>query len=92
MKLAVEKAILEAAPEIERIEVRGISEVSKAVSKATPPEPSSSAEWVTLDRPPNFNVRKSCRCRISRASNILLCRFGDRLYAYENLCPSCGAH
>ncbi len=92
MKLAVEKAIQEAAPEIERIDV----EESIHSAKAPPDESSgstkttASGEWIVLNRMPEFNGTNLAAAELS-GTRFILCRVGETLYAYRDVCPSCGA-
>jgi Fe-S cluster biogenesis protein NfuA/nitrite reductase/ring-hydroxylating ferredoxin subunit len=90
IKLAVEKAIQEAAPEVERLQVDGLSDAAKTSLKTEPAKLSTAAEWITLDRLPELNDNDLAAAEFA-GRKILLCRIGPNLYAYENLCPSCGA-
>lgn len=85
IKLAVEGAVTELAPEIEQIEVEGVTE-SHAVTATA----SSRSEWVELagsDEPSEATLSVH---RIDGA-RVLVCRVDGRLYAYRDGCPGCGA-
>jgi Fe-S cluster biogenesis protein NfuA/nitrite reductase/ring-hydroxylating ferredoxin subunit len=90
VKLAVEKAIQEAAPEIERIEVDGTDHGAKTPSESAHPTPPTSGQWFALDGLPHFNNENLAAIEL-RGTKIILCRVGETLYAYQSLCPSCGA-
>ena len=75
MKLAIEKAIEEAAPEVIRIEVEGASPAASAASNgngaapkisqtAAPDLEINSGEWIALDQLPEFTRGKSCQHNI----------------------------
>jgi Fe-S cluster biogenesis protein NfuA/nitrite reductase/ring-hydroxylating ferredoxin subunit len=101
MKLAVEKAIAEAAPEIARVEVEGENEFVSATSlgngattkSSFPPAQSSqmaSGEWLTLAELPEFAAGDLVATELG-GIKVLVCRVGETLYAYQDSCPSCGA-
>jgi Fe-S cluster biogenesis protein NfuA/nitrite reductase/ring-hydroxylating ferredoxin subunit len=101
MKLAIEKAIEEAAPEVIRIEVEGESSSASAASNgngtAQKSDPtaeegreSNAGEWITLDKLPDFNGGNLAPTKLA-GTNILLCRIGETFYAYRDSCPSCGS-
>jgi Fe-S cluster biogenesis protein NfuA/nitrite reductase/ring-hydroxylating ferredoxin subunit len=80
VKLAVEGAIRELAPEVNRVEVEGVTE--------TTAEPT--AQWVRLEtavtpEPEELAVREVGGAR------LVLCRVGGQLYAYRDACPACDA-
>jgi Fe-S cluster biogenesis protein NfuA/nitrite reductase/ring-hydroxylating ferredoxin subunit len=101
MKLAIERAIEEAAPEVVRIEVEGASLSASTGSngngtghKSNPTvredREGNAGEWITLDKLPDFNGRNLAPTKLAGA-NILLCRIGETFYAYRDSCPSCGS-
>ena len=101
MKLAIEKAIEEAAPEVLRIEVEGASPTSTAASNGnghaleisqttTPDLAINSGRWIALDKLPEFTAGNLARTRLAGTS-IVLCRIGETFYAYQDSCPSCGS-
>jgi Fe-S cluster biogenesis protein NfuA/nitrite reductase/ring-hydroxylating ferredoxin subunit len=100
MKLAIEKAIEEAAPEIARIEVEGANESGPAtdfsngatLEKSQPPGPVSQmnpGEWIAVDPFPRFIIGDLAAMEVGGAK-IVVCRVGETLYAYQDSCPSCG--
>lgn len=101
MKLAIERAIEEAAPEVVRIEVEGASSSASAglngngtghESNPTAREDreSNAGKWITLDKLPDFSGGNLAPTKLAGAS-ILLCRIGETFYAYRDSCPSCGS-
>ena len=97
MKLAVEKAIEEAAPEVARIEVEGVSQAVASVSVASGdphngernPRDFHSAKWFVLDNLPEFAQGDLASTELG-GINILVCRLDGTFYAYRDRCPSCG--
>jgi Fe-S cluster biogenesis protein NfuA/nitrite reductase/ring-hydroxylating ferredoxin subunit len=100
MKLAIEKAIEEAAPEVARIEVEGAEQPVPATSFGNGGVPkysetraqdlqASSGEWIKLDELPDFTTGDLAVTELAGKS-VLMCRVGERLYAYQDSCPSCG--
>jgi Fe-S cluster biogenesis protein NfuA/nitrite reductase/ring-hydroxylating ferredoxin subunit len=98
LNYAIEKAILEAAPEIARIEAEEVMpDASGPLIQLQPrhgagPAPAETAppriEWMTLD--PADRPGPSGLGVVELAGlNILLCRSGNDLYAYRDRCPNC---
>jgi Fe-S cluster biogenesis protein NfuA/nitrite reductase/ring-hydroxylating ferredoxin subunit len=88
---AVEGAVLEAAPEIERIEVEGAAAVS-----ATPLIPAESllqrparAAWEPLPVAPDHAAGIVTAQQVNGARLAVL-QMDDQLYAYRDACPACG--
>ncbi len=101
MKLAIEKAIEEAAPEVVRIEVEGASPGASAASNGNGLAPKisqtaasdleiNSGGWIALDQFPEFTVGNLASTRLAGMS-VLLCKIGETFYAYQDSCPSCGS-
>jgi Fe-S cluster biogenesis protein NfuA len=101
MKLAIEKAIEEAAPEVVRIEVEGASPSASAASYGNGTSPKSnhtatqdleikSGQWIALDKLPEFNAGNLALTKLGGMS-VLVCRVSENFYAYQNSCPSCVA-
>ena len=101
MKLAIEKAIEEAAPEVVRIEVEGSSPSTTAASNGNGASPKisqtatqdlkiNSGEWIALDKLPEFTPGNLALTKLGEMS-ILLCKIGETFYAYQDSCPSCGS-
>jgi Fe-S cluster biogenesis protein NfuA/nitrite reductase/ring-hydroxylating ferredoxin subunit len=97
LKLAVEQAILEAAPEIEAIDVEDAS----GDEPPAPPEiigtpiqlgrkpPAEAGDWA-----PVYGLSQLPSGALMPVAigdeRILVCRLGETLYAYRNSCPLCG--
>jgi Fe-S cluster biogenesis protein NfuA/nitrite reductase/ring-hydroxylating ferredoxin subunit len=94
VKLAVEGAIREAAPEVTRIDVEGVVEAVKNDAHLPPgiqmnghaAEPS----WVALTPMPDLATGTLAATELPGVK-LLLCRVEERLYAYRDGCPACGA-
>ncbi len=84
IKLAVEGAVTELAPEIDHIEVEDVTE-SSAASTAL-----ARGEWIELVGSDEPSEAKLSVHRIDGA-RVLVCRIDGRLYAYRDGCPGCGA-
>jgi Fe-S cluster biogenesis protein NfuA/nitrite reductase/ring-hydroxylating ferredoxin subunit len=99
MKLAVEKAIEEAAPEVARIEVEGATDAAPAassgnkISKNDPAQTEEgrvpSGEWHALGQLPEF-AHSNLAATALGGMNVLVCRVGETFYAYQDSCPACG--
>ena len=100
MKLAIEKAIEEAAPEVSRIELEEKSqgnaspapgETGSIETMRTPHKNGRTApvEWLSLD-PGQLKTSDLVAVALG-GINLVVCRVGDTLYAYADSCPSCGA-
>lgn len=100
MKLAVEKAIEEAAPEVIRIEVEGANqpamappfEAGVAPASSEPPAQEAqipSGEWVALRDMPEF-AGGDLAATEAAGIKVIVCRVGESFYAYQDSCPSCG--
>lgn len=96
VKLAVEGAIRESAPEVTRIDVEGLTDGTArldhplranghAVATAASP-----ATWVAIGRLDGLAAAGLAAADVS-GLRIVLCKVDDRLYAYRNTCPSCGS-
>jgi Fe-S cluster biogenesis protein NfuA/nitrite reductase/ring-hydroxylating ferredoxin subunit len=98
MKLAIEKAIEEAAPEVTRIEVAGELQ-SAAASSVDGTEAGhmgseglriDSGEWIDLSDLPEL-AGDHVTGREIGGINVILCRLGETFFAYQDSCPSCRA-
>jgi len=87
VKLAVEGAIRESAPEASRIEVEGITDPEGSV---TAHKSRREPTWVSIG---DQNLFPASHLTSSEAmgSRIVLCRIEGRLYAYRDACPACGS-
>ncbi len=98
MKLAVEDAILELAPDVAEIKVEGVvpptkapeglvqlrSVSKKAIAEATP----TAGQWEEVYGLPEADG--SVIARDVQGQSLLLLRVGDAVYAYRDACPCCG--
>jgi len=88
VKLAVEGAIKEAAPEVVRIEVEGVTESTKNhTARSTTTRPTT---WVPLPALRAIRAGELAATEVSGA-RIVLCRIEGQLYAYRDHCPACGS-
>jgi Fe-S cluster biogenesis protein NfuA/nitrite reductase/ring-hydroxylating ferredoxin subunit len=99
MKLTIEGAIKELAPEIARIEVEGItahenplnSTIAKSHVNGTNGRAAAKLpEWISLKRQPPRQSGELLATEVT-GERIMLCRVGKQLYAYRGRCPSCGS-
>lgn len=98
LKLAVERAIFEAAPEITSIEV--LDEEGKGVGVGPPVagtpialgrKPASTGHgWTQVDDLPALDGGAVAAVELSGRS-VVMCRSRGTLYAYDNACPACAA-
>jgi Fe-S cluster biogenesis protein NfuA/nitrite reductase/ring-hydroxylating ferredoxin subunit len=101
MKLAVERAIEEAAPEVVRIEVEGVADpepkspliqiqrpgARAALSAQTRP---GHGGWIAVDDRLDLSHGGPAGMELA-GQKVVLCRSGDTFYAYRDACPSCGS-
>jgi Fe-S cluster biogenesis protein NfuA/nitrite reductase/ring-hydroxylating ferredoxin subunit len=83
VKLAIEQAVLDAAPEVERVEVEGVAPPRQAA-------PDGSGAWRTLagaDALPDGGLVSQ---RIDGAQ-VLVCRSKGTLFAFRDGCARCGS-
>jgi Fe-S cluster biogenesis protein NfuA/nitrite reductase/ring-hydroxylating ferredoxin subunit len=100
VKLTVEGAIKEFAPEIARIEVEGVTEHESPVNSIIAKSRSIGAngnghatrfpEWIALEQQPPRQSGELLAAEVT-GERIMLCRVGKQLYAYRGQCPSCGS-
>lgn len=86
MKLAVERAIEEAAPEIVGIEVEGQPAAAAEVYQLG----GGAGEWRELTATPALAPGELALVELDGA-HLLLARLDQTLYAYQDACPTCGA-
>ncbi len=89
---AVEGAVLDAAPEVQRIEVEGVA--PPATAPGLIPAESLSLrrrpqEWETLSGPLD-GIADAVTARQVNGATLAVLRLEDRLYAYRDGCPACG--
>jgi Fe-S cluster biogenesis protein NfuA/nitrite reductase/ring-hydroxylating ferredoxin subunit len=95
VKTAIEKAIEEAAPEVVRVEVEGVTAERPArngtqILDLAPPPPRLDGEWTPLGRPVTLTDGESAAIELDGTA-VAVCRLGGRLYAYLDRCPRCGS-
>jgi Fe-S cluster biogenesis protein NfuA/nitrite reductase/ring-hydroxylating ferredoxin subunit len=98
LKLAIEEAVLKAAPDLEGIEAEGVTEPKPAPTfvagptlrkkeKKRPEE--DGASWVVVGGLPQLSGGGTLVKEIS-GEPVLFLKLGDDFYAYRHLCPGCG--
>lgn len=80
MTMAIERAVMEAAPEIAAIRAEGVHD-------GAPPQRKAS-EWVSLDELPELAQRGVAMVEVE-GTPVLFLRSDESLYAYRNQCPRC---
>ncbi len=93
VKLAIEQAVLDAAPEIDRVEVEGMVEptpkprqllqIQRRPGMAEPTEDG----WQHI----SVGVEPGRMQRYGGGLDLVVCHVGDGYYAYRNACADCGA-
>lgn len=86
VKLAVETAIRESAPEASTIEVEGVTESKSPREQSNKIEPT----WVSIGDQNGFPASLLTSTE-AMGSRIVLCRVEGQLYAYRDACPACGS-
>jgi Fe-S cluster biogenesis protein NfuA/nitrite reductase/ring-hydroxylating ferredoxin subunit len=102
LKLAIERAVREAAPEITAVRAEGLEEPAKKepatrggllqIQKhpgAPAPEPVD--EWAELDADTAAVAAGHLAKLELQGASIVVCRVGESLYAYRDGCPGCGS-
>jgi nitrite reductase/ring-hydroxylating ferredoxin subunit len=100
LKLAIEEAIYEAAPDITGIEVEGVVEqpspkglvqLGKSRSSRLETEPSANGngKWEGVLGLESL-AQNSVKALEVSGRPVLFCRLGETFYAYGNVCPGCG--
>ncbi len=95
VKLAIEKAIQDLAPEIVDIQVEGVVDEPEPgrplIPSTTPdaaPRPRVESDWIEVTaQAPRDTVTSVLLGHVA----TLLCNVGDHLYAYRDHCPACGS-
>ncbi|MGH2534867.1 MAG: NifU family protein [Thermomicrobiales bacterium] len=99
VKLAIERAIMEAAPEVTRIQVEGVSErpserVISIDSLRRNGHAASGAnglgEWTVVDGLGNLSPGQLTAIEVG-GIRVVVCHANDSFYAYRNDCPACGS-
>jgi Fe-S cluster biogenesis protein NfuA/nitrite reductase/ring-hydroxylating ferredoxin subunit len=98
LKLAIEEAILKAAPDLEGIEAEGVTEPKPAPTLVAGPtlrrkekkQPEEDgASWTVVGGLPQLSEGGTLLKEIS-GEPVLFLKLGDDFYAYRHLCPGCG--
>jgi Fe-S cluster biogenesis protein NfuA/nitrite reductase/ring-hydroxylating ferredoxin subunit len=96
LKLAIEEAVMKAAPDLERIEAEGVTEPKPAPTfvagptlrkKKRPEEDGSS--WTVVGGLPQLSGGGMLVKEIS-GEPVLFLKLEEDFYAYRHLCPGCG--
>jgi Fe-S cluster biogenesis protein NfuA/nitrite reductase/ring-hydroxylating ferredoxin subunit len=99
VKLAIERAIEEAAPEVTAVQVAGVTEPDRGGPTLLQIEPrppdseveavASSSTWSTI---PGLDDLAAGELRATEAGelSLVVCRLDEQLYAYRDTCPCCG--
>jgi Fe-S cluster biogenesis protein NfuA/nitrite reductase/ring-hydroxylating ferredoxin subunit len=104
VKMAIERGIEEAAPEVTKVEVEGVAPDPASKLIATPaegrpllplsqvsrePEPPA-ATWVEVEGIDGLRQGQVVPTRVG-ATAAVVCNVGGNLYAYADRCPACGS-
>lgn len=94
VKLAVQGAIQELAPEIERFEVDGVADApprANGHANGNGHAAATAPGWVRIEAPAATASDERLELREVAGASLVLCRVAGRLYAYRASCPGCGA-
>ena len=95
LRLAIEAAIYEAAPEIAALEVEGVAQPATSFVSLESGRGNANGKrkthgvWEEVEAPLSL-APGSARIIEARGRRILFCRLDDRFFAYEDRCPACG--
>lgn len=100
LKLAIEEAIYEVAPDVTSIEAEGVAEQPKATGFVQIGKSPSNGNGAVQSPPPADgsgngweDVRSLAAAAVQsleiRGQSVLFCRLGEALYAYADNCPGC---
>jgi len=98
LKLAIEEAVLKAAPDLEGIEAEGVTEPKPAPTFVAGPtlrrkekkQPEGDgASWTVVGGLPQLSGGGMLLKEVS-GEPVLFLKLGDDFYAYRHLCPGCG--
>jgi Fe-S cluster biogenesis protein NfuA/nitrite reductase/ring-hydroxylating ferredoxin subunit len=91
MELAIRQAIEEACPDLQGLELEGVTEksASKPADESTALARQHAPAWSEID---GLGTLGSGEIRIVEEAGIplVLCNMKETLYAYRNVCPACG--
>jgi Fe-S cluster biogenesis protein NfuA/nitrite reductase/ring-hydroxylating ferredoxin subunit len=97
LKLAIEEAVLKAAPELEGVEAEGATEpatdstivAGPTISRKKKKQPEKDeSSWTTVGGLPQLSGGGTLAKEVS-GMPVLFLKLGGDLYAYRNLCPGC---
>jgi Fe-S cluster biogenesis protein NfuA/nitrite reductase/ring-hydroxylating ferredoxin subunit len=95
-KLAIEEAILKAAPDVSFIQVEGRMDLSAPNGliqlghpQTRAPSGDGHGQWEEVGDLQSFSQNSVKILEVS-GRPVLFCRTGDNFYAFANLCPACG--
>ncbi len=98
LKLAIEEAVMKAAPDLEGIEAEGVTEPKPAPTLVTGPTlrkkekkrpEENGASWTVVEGLPQLSGGGMLVKEIS-GEPVLFVKLEDGFYAYRHLCPGCG--
>jgi Fe-S cluster biogenesis protein NfuA/nitrite reductase/ring-hydroxylating ferredoxin subunit len=97
LKLAIEEAVLKAAPDLEGIEAEGVTEPKPTSTIVAGPTlrkkerklPEDGTSWTVVGGLPQLSEDGTLLKEIS-GEPVLFLKLGDDFYAYRHLCPGCG--
>lgn len=94
LQYAVEGAVLEAAPDVVRIEVEGVDGAPPAPTNGLIPAEAltmrrTEPEWEALSTPLDDDANAVSAHDVN-GSRLAVLRMGQQLYAYRDACPACG--
>jgi Fe-S cluster biogenesis protein NfuA/nitrite reductase/ring-hydroxylating ferredoxin subunit len=87
VKLAIERAIEEAAPEITAVEVENLTREKEPKLLQIQP---LRREWEVVEGLDRLETGRLAAVEVGGAG-VVVCSVGGELYAYHDLCPACGA-
>jgi Fe-S cluster biogenesis protein NfuA/nitrite reductase/ring-hydroxylating ferredoxin subunit len=87
VKLAIERAIEEAAPEVTAVEVENLTREKEPQLLQIQP---LRREWEVVDGLDGLEPDRLTAVEVAGAG-VVVCSVGGELYAYRDRCPSCGA-
>jgi Fe-S cluster biogenesis protein NfuA/nitrite reductase/ring-hydroxylating ferredoxin subunit len=86
VKLAIERAIEEAAPEVTAVEVENLT--SEPAPKLLQIQPLR-REWEVIEGLDRLEVGRLTAVQVA-GTGVVVCSVGGELYAYRDHCPACG--
>lgn len=95
LKLAIEEAVYEAAPDVAALEVEGVVEQAAPSGLVqlgrheAQPHANGNGKWEAVSGLESL-AEAAVRALEVRGRSVLFCRLGETFYAYGNLCPGCG--